>query len=283
MHDEGGVLNKRSILVAILGCTLAVAGMTGYFIPVPAEVKPATRLLMENPGGRVVFTHKAHSTSDGAYGNIACADCHHDLKITPTAVQGNIQPKVRLCADCHVADGNEAFIKSHQERYRAEGGDAACVTCHHTRIQGFSKTWNHEDHHGYASDCANCHHPERYEFKPGKTMTIEPQKCSNCHTAKANPLTSTTLKDAAHPRCESCHSDLFASGVKGCAACHSQVPLTEDVARGTPDTNYSLCKNCHKPIPGNLDAFHNKCMGCHDTVKKGPGKAAPCAQCHAKG
>lgn len=289
-------LNKRSLPLAVLGCILAVAGLAGYFPPVATEAESAApaRLLMENPGGRIVFTHKAHSTPGGYGGDIACADCHHDLRITPGAASGSdsasgpasgnvtAQPKVMACAACHGTADNPDFIVAHQERYRAEGGEASCASCHHTRMQGLSAKWSHEDHATTytGDDCESCHHPYRYEFRPGKAMHIKPQKCANCHTAKPNPMTASTLKDATHTRCASCHEDLFAHKARGCSTCHNQVRLADMPAGDVTEADFAACATCHGPIPGAMDAFHAGCMNCHDTAGKGPGKKAPCTQCH---
>ncbi|MBO4684168.1 MAG: cytochrome C, partial [Desulfovibrio sp.] len=47
------------------------------------------------------------------------------------------------------------------------------------------------------------------------------------------------------------------------------------------------CAGCHdrepaKLVPGRMEANHKLCMDCHDGGKKGPGKKAPCTQCHLK-
>lgn len=236
---------------------------------------------MENPGGRVVFTHKAHSTPGGAYGDVACAVCHHELKISPASPEAGAQPAVMLCTDCHGTTDIAGFIASHQAKYEAKGGDASCISCHHARFAGYAEGWNHEEHKDYTGDdCQACHHEERYTAPSGKSMTIKPQKCANCHTAKPNPLASTTLKDAVHPKCNECHSDWFDDKLAGCAKCHDQRSLQKEFAQGKLDKKFSSCASCHGEMPGSMDAFHNSCMGCHDKVGKGPGKKAPCAQCH---
>lgn len=281
--DGGGVLDKRSIPIVIAGCILALGGLAAYFLlpAAPPEAVPS-RLLMENPGGRVIFTHKAHATVGGAYGDIDCQVCHHELKVADAAGKSPEAVGVMDCAACHGTADDPSFASSHQELYRAKGGDAACVRCHHAAMEGLAEAWKHEDHaETYAGgDCQSCHHESRFEYKPGRFMNMQPQKCSNCHTAKANPMTGTVLKEAAHTRCASCHEDLFAAGAKGCATCHSWKSTAAELQAGSFDGLYSSCAACHKPIPGSMDAFHGNCMGCHDKSGKGPGKAAPCTQCH---
>ncbi len=288
--------------ILLISCILALAGIAGYLMPPLTEANP-TRVLMQNTGGRVVFAHLAHSTPGGAYGDSSCAACHHELTIggppvpeakggvstagiggiaTATAVvAGKPSAKVAPCKSCHGAVDNPDYIAGHQKFYQAKGGDAACVACHHTRTDGFASGWDHQVHWSYAGDdCSTCHHPLKYEARPGKIMTIKPQKCGNCHTAKPNPMTSTTLKDAAHSRCQPCHGEWLEAKTKGCRSCHTLVPLKDDLAKGTLDGRFTACGTCHAPMPNNMDAYHAKCRTCHDKVGKGPGVKAPCAQCH---
>ena len=300
-------MKKRSVPIALLSCILVLAGLGAYLVPTTTEATP-TRVLMENSGGRIVFTHAAHSMP-GQYGDIACAVCHHDINITlpsgkagkspagaagknATGVAGAAQPAVMPCSSCHGAAETPGFVAAHQEKYRAQGGEASCVACHHTRFTGFSSAWDHETHKTYASDdCTTCHHPADFEYKPGKTMEHKPQKCSNCHTTRPNPLASTTLKNATHTRCEPCHAGFFEEKTKGCDNCHSRVSTASDLAKKgdsaasgapavPPSVTYAPCSSCHAPIPARMDAFHKNCMGCHDKAGKGPGSKAECKTCH---
>ena len=271
-------MNKRSVPIAIASCILVLAGLLGYLAPEPTEANPH-RLLLENSAGRVIFSHSAHSTPGGSYGDSSCATCHHELLVAPTSIRDAEFPEVLACSSCHGSADRPDFKQKHQDFYRDKDGDASCVRCHHAAMSGYSEKWNHQEHWDYAGDCVTCHHEEKFEYKPGKFMNIKPQKCSNCHTGKPNPMTGTTIKDAGHKRCEPCHTDLFDSGAKGCSTCHKTLSTAEELARGnTPE--YTSCAGCHAPISGGMDAFHNKCMGCHDSAGKGPGKEAPCAQCH---
>ena len=267
--------------MVIVGVLLALAGIAGYFMPAPTEATPS-RLLMENPGGRVVFTHKAHSTPGGPYGDIACADCHHDLKAAPWKIKDGETPPVMNCTSCHGSADDPDFVARHQEYYAQNGGDASCVSCHHAVIDGWSDKWNHKDHWDYAGeDCATCHHTEGTTASGREMKNIRPQRCANCHTEKPNPMAATVRKDAGHQTCVSCHSDWFASGAEGCKTCHNGQSTAKLLAEGKFDKSYPSCSACHKPIPGGMDTFHGSCMGCHDKAGKGPGKQAPCAQCHA--
>ena len=291
-------MNKRSTPIILVSCILALAGIAGYMSPPPTEANPI-RVLMQNAGGRVVFTHQAHSTPGGNYGDLSCDTCHHELKIGKAAASGAKDgkpvtgegaaasasgastPRVTPCKSCHSATDNPGYVAAHQKLYQA-GGDAACASCHHSRMAGLAGGWNHQQHiDEYAGgDCESCHHPLSYKTPSGRQMNIKQQKCRNCHTAKPNPMTATTLKDAAHARCQNCHSDLFEAKTKGCPTCHVQVSLADEAAKGKPVGAFTACGSCHAPMPGNMDAYHAQCRTCHDKVGKGPGAKAPCAQCH---
>ena len=71
-------------------------------------------------------------------------------------------------------------------------------------------------------------------------------------------------------------------GVDGCLPCHHD-GLNED---GTfiEGSDYLKCTECHGPSDGSgLDdlpqVFHKNCLGCHETVGKGP---IACGECHVQ-
>lgn len=263
------------------GCILALAGLAGYYLPDPVEI-PSPRILMENLGGRVVFTHKAHSLPGGSYGDNACERCHHELAVSPAEAKAAGSPKTMPCTACHGTADQPDFKESHQNRYRAEDGGRSCLSCHHIKIAGYSDKWSHENHWTYAGDdCASCHHAEGRT--PGGRMieNIKPQRCANCHTANPNPMTARVVRDASHETCKSCHEELFEAKAKGCATCHAQADLAAEAAKDAPDRKLFACSACHSPISGSMDAFHAGCIGCHAEAKKGPGKGPEdCAKCH---
>ncbi len=278
-------MNKRAIPMIVACCIIAAASLAGYMLPKSSEATP-TRLLLENPGGRVVFTHQDHSTPGGKYGNSSCAACHHELNMAGATgaekATGKATPMVIPCKSCHGATDNPKFSAEHQKLYQTKGGGITCASCHHTRMKGFAKGWNHEEHQGYAGDCVSCHHPD-YKKPSGEKVSIEPQKCSNCHTSKPSKEVPVSLKDAGHARCVSCHENLFEDKIKGCASCHEFTPSTSTASEAAGKANgrhFDTCVTCHAPLPGVMDAFHNQCMSCHDKAGKGPGVKAPCAQCH---
>ena len=312
-------MNRRFIFIAVLSCLLVLTGTAGYTLSHSTKPVPA-RLILENSNGSVVFTHAEHSTP-GSYGSVSCSACHHELVIahpastarTPDAALAEIakhpnpaiskhagtgggsaaekeaaaHPSVMRCSACHGAAETPGFVALHQEKYRAQAGDASCTACHHTRFAGLTAGWNHEAHESYASNrCTTCHHPAIFEYAPGKNMEHKPQKCSNCHTSTPQPgsLASTTLKDASHIRCESCHTAPLEEKMKGCPSCHIQASTAADPVKGSspvdPSVRFEPCSRCHGPIPARKDAFHKSCKSCHDKAGKGPGSKAECGTCH---
>lgn len=270
-------------------CLLFILGLGGYLLPSKDEPLPQ-RILMENEGGRVIFTHNDHSSKE-SYLASDCSVCHHELNMpgfekahelfpAKFSVSENT-PFVLSCASCHRKADQEDFIESHQELYMSVAGDSSCASCHHASFDGFAQGWNHEEHIDItAGYCESCHHPENYEYAEGQTITVEKQKCSNCHSASPKEPTTTTLEVALHERCGTCHSDWIEDGIKGCKSCHNIIPNTGKASFevvGNPN-----CTSCHKNILPSMDAFHAQCMTCHDTVGRGPGAEAACAQCHRK-
>ena len=175
-----------------------------------------------------------------------------------------------------------SYLKEHVTRYDAE----ACVTCHHYELA--RKDWGHKRHaREMGLDCRDCHHKDT-------GIEPEPQNCADCHEAGAAPThrpaepgTPPNLADAVHARCITCHEDLFAKKVNGCASCHDVKPMREQPAEARSKVSplYADCVVCHeaggdKLLLGRMDAFHKQCMGCHESAGKGPFKKGQCAQCH---
>lgn len=247
-------MQKRYFPIAILTGILLLAAIAGYLIPANSE-GPPTRILLENKGGKVIFTHKAHMEIQEK----DCASCHHTSGSDP------IPPK---CSSCHVKKFDEIFIANHQdsidERY--------CQSCHHAEatIAKFSHDTHVEE---YAeNDCQACHHDESIE--------PEPQACSDCHD-KQKTEDVPSLKTANHTRCADCHDDFYEQGTKGCANCHTRQEVQTDTPAPAP------CSSCHNEpvdqlVPTTTKAFHGQCMSCHEDQGAGPFGDDACYQCHMK-
>ncbi|MGL1862129.1 MAG: cytochrome c family protein [Pseudodesulfovibrio sp.] len=252
--SEVGSLQRRYFPIAILTGILFIAALAGYLIPANSE-GPPKRVLLENKGGKVVFTHKAHIDIEDQN----CVSCHH--------TSGEVQ-EPPACATCHVKKFDDAFIADHQDSM----DEKQCISCHHPKasIANFSHD-NHTEKY-VEDDCQSCHHDESIE--------PEPQACSDCHGKEALKDVP-SLKTANHTRCADCHEDMYDEGIKGCQNCHSRDVPTK--AKPEPQA----CSSCHeKPvdllIPTTTNAFHGKCMGCHEEQEAGPFGDEACYQCHMK-
>lgn len=231
---------------------MALLALAGQFAPTPSEQLPV-RLRFDNKGGDVVFTHSRHA--DLGY---ACAECHHESPAPkPTPVP---------CGACHPAEFSPAWTAAHQQELAQD----TCTRCHHAT---FGKlTWSHQEHvDSYSSGCTDCHH--------GPDIEPEPMACNSCHGDKADG-NAPALREAVHARCETCHSDLYEKKIKGCTACHEQLP-------GTPGATQPACATCHYDaeaplLPTRMEAFHGQCMGCHETAGAGPYGEKSCSRCHTR-
>ncbi len=275
---EGGrVLQKRYISIIAASSIAIVFAIVGFFMPAEEVQKVPVRLLLDNPGGAVVFDHKVHVEKY----DLSCEVCHHELAPTPASNIADVE--VLDCGACHGVNFDEKFIAEHQDLENGPFSNTMqCATCHHIE---FTKTdWGHDMHsEDMMLDCTSCHH-EDTDIEP------EPQNCANCHFTGYLPADDPmpSLKNAVHTRCMDCHQDYYDEGLNGCASCHYDEP-TQNIIEKNPDFEFNAdqmtCMACHEDlpanelIPGRMDAFHNSCTSCHVEVKKGP-TVDDCAQCH---
>lgn len=246
-------MRRRYLPISILTGILLIAAIVGYLIPAGSE-GPPPRVLLENKGGKVIFTHSQHIEGQAQ----DCARCHH------TTGDSQTPPK---CSSCHVKKFDEIFIANHQNAI----DEKLCVSCHHQEagIQKFSHDKHMDD---YAEDdCQACHHDESIE--------PEPQACSDCHTSDGTK-DIISLRQANHTRCADCHDDFYEQGTKGCNNCH-----TRELKAKAPEPQ--SCGNCHSEpvdqlVPTTTNAFHGQCMSCHEKEGVGPFGDDACYQCHMK-
>jgi hypothetical protein len=106
-------LNRRYTTIILIVAVLSIASVVGFLIPSVVQENPA-RVVMNNSGGRVIFTHFKHADEFG----YECADCHHD----------DIgQEKPIACGSCHPKAFDEEFKTQHQKNFPSE---EACLRCH---------------------------------------------------------------------------------------------------------------------------------------------------------
>lgn len=247
-------MHKRLFPIAILTGALIITALIGYLVSDTYE-EPPVRILLENKGGKVLFSHQSHMVSQDQ----DCGVCHHTSGKEPSPPQ---------CTSCHVKKIDEAFIATHQDTLEQK----QCAACHHPKstIGNFSHE-NHTDDY-VEDDCRACHHDESIE--------PEPQACSNCH-GKDDDKAMPSLKKANHTRCAGCHEEMYQEGIKGCRNCH-----TRETSTATPVAP-EACSRCHDEsadqiIPTTTKAFHGQCMTCHEKQGAGPFGDEACGQCHMK-
>lgn len=245
-------MQKRYFFITILTGLLLILSVAGYLYPPQPDV-PATRILLVNKGGKVIFSHKSHIQIE----NDTCKSCHH------TSVNND---DITSCGICHANKFDEHFAITHQETIRSE----QCATCHHSTSD--ISLFSHIDHESDYTDqdCQSCHHDA--------TIEPEPQACSNCHKESTEGTTPSLMK-ATHQRCADCHDDMYLEGLKGCRNCHSRTEQPVEKKQ------YQSCSNCHatpvnEMIPTRKEAFHAQCMGCHEEQGTGPFGNESCSQCH---
>lgn len=110
-------MNKHLITVLSVTGALFVASVVGYVLPKRAESNPA-RVLMDNTGGRVVFSHMVHAEDYG----LECTECHHD---SDGGMAENERPE--SCSVCHPASYDGRWVAWHQTQFKDK---RKCLRCH---------------------------------------------------------------------------------------------------------------------------------------------------------
>lgn len=112
----------------------------------------------------------------------------------------------------------------------------------------------HADDYGYS--CDDCHHGG------SENENVSPVPCGSCHPKEFDNdfkiKHQTAFPDKEY--CLRCHDDAPKAGTQ----------LAED---DRPDSEM---------IPARGDAFHDQCMGCHQSEEAGPYGEQSCYECHAR-
>lgn len=147
-------------LVLGTAIVLLVVGVVCYAYTSSTYTPPEqpVRIMFEK-GGRLLFTHKTH-TSESGYG-ISCEDCHH--------AHYEADLEAMACGDCHQAPTGDAPFAQ------------ACIDCHEDEDTGISVediegTEVMESSAAYHQQCKNCH--EEVGSGPGNSE----DDCRFCHT-----------------------------------------------------------------------------------------------------
>ncbi len=176
-------MNKRSFPIFIVSCILVIAGGLAYLMPASSEPLP-NRILLQNPGGRVIFDHTLHTDTAA----LDCSSCHHEINLTNSAAPEDIMK----CGACHLGADREEYVKSHQALYDAPDGGKACIKCHH-------------------------YDEAEESTELGSVVGANFQSCSGCHTEMPNRI------GAFHKNCMGCHEtvDKGPKADSPCAQCHT--------------------------------------------------------------
>lgn len=113
------VSNNKYIPIAAIVAVLLVSAVALLLWPEERRADPV-RVVMDNAGGRVIFTHLTH-VEDYGYD---CTDCHHDDigQASPVA-----------CGNCHPPEFGDGFRTGHASRFES---DEACLRCHDEKPVG---------------------------------------------------------------------------------------------------------------------------------------------------
>lgn len=248
---------NKTLPVLVAAIALVIAAAVGYVLPGGSQAMPV-RILFNNKGGKVIFSHLTHHRDY----QIECARCHHDRP----QVQVSDKTGALACGSCHPQDFDKNFASSHADSFPDE---SYCIRCHH--VEYGQLIFNHKEHaEEYADDCRACHHDASIE--------PEPRKCSDCHKGKELKGVP-SMREAGHKKCASCHEDMFAKHLSSCKECHQSVDMTQ--YKG----DYSDCGACHDAhardlVLPRMNAFHDQCMSCHESLGAGPYGPDACNQCH---
>lgn len=244
----------------------------------------------------VAFNHKAH---EGYVKD--CRSCHHE--------------KIASCsAECHTSAGNEkgGFVTLEQAMHKASAQES-CVGCHNQRAAEPQCAGCHDlmpRTRVSQATCASCHDKALEPASPeaAQALTDDDKAALALAAAQARkPVGTYDLADipetvtigdlsdkyeaAEFPHrkiaqtllaaveaspmasyfhreqgtfCQGCHHNSPASATPPrCASCHAATPGTGTDAR-----------------PGLMAAFHQQCIGCHQSMGLEKPAATACADCH---
>lgn len=139
--------SKKNLQIAYgLAIALFVVGVLSYAAFPAKPPEEPIRIMFKNIGGKVLFSHRIHTSDDG-YG-FACTDCHHHPED---------ESELRACGDCHLGSD------------QGEGLAQSCTDCHEAdELEGSEVMKRSESFH---SQCMDCH----------KENEAGPLECSGCH------------------------------------------------------------------------------------------------------
>lgn len=244
---------------------------------------------------RVPFNHKAHE----GYNN-SCRVCHH--------------AELNSCAECHTPTGAKRgnYIKLAKAMHQL-GSEQSCIGCHNQRQEDARCAGCHDFiEPSRALDpvaCKTCHmgpvpgeanivtdtklDPTALDLLEARNAVVNTYPFDDIpETVKINSL-SQQYQGANMP-----HRKIVMTLLKGisedqmaryfhrsegtlCQGCHHRSPASQKPSK---------CSSCHgQPFdgldptrPGLMAAYHQQCMGCHDSMGIKKPVATDCEACHPK-
>ncbi|WP_432735301.1 cytochrome c3 family protein [Maridesulfovibrio sp. FT414] len=156
-------MKNRYIPITFIVAVCMIAAVAGFLFPPAVQENPA-RVVMDNSGGRVIFTHFTHA---GEYG-YECATCHHD----------DIgQDRPIPCGSCHPAAFDAKFRAEHQKNFP---NTEACLRCHDEVPTGPLAEEDRPDKDNiplradaFHGQCMSCHENDGGPYGP--------DSCYECH------------------------------------------------------------------------------------------------------
>ncbi|WP_027174527.1 cytochrome c3 family protein [Desulfovibrio aminophilus] len=157
-------MSKRYYPIAAITAVLCLVAVFGYLHIAPAQGTPP-RIVLDNAGGRVLFSHGHHADDLG----LACGDCHHD---------GADPMNPEACGSCHPAAFDATFKATHRTAFKSIN---ACTRCHAAPPKADQTATDQPDVSGIPlrtdalhAQCMNCH----------ESMGAGPfgkESCNACH------------------------------------------------------------------------------------------------------
>jgi hypothetical protein len=257
------------------------------------ESKPGTQWPKAmNP---VPFDHRSHE----AY-NTSCKVCHHASLQSCSSCHTNAGTKagdqVKLAQAMHSTASAASCIGCHQQQQKApecagchdflskpaNRQDASCASCHMSPLPAYVNPANPQETMDVAADLVQARDLEAKIFAAGKipeTVTIG--KLSDRFEPAVFPHGKIVQALVAKTRDSKLAGYFHGAPGTMCQGCHHNSP---------PAEKQPACSSCHgKTIdvadafrPGLVGAYHQQCIGCHQSMGIAKPDSRDCNACHVE-
>ena len=123
-------IQKEKVIAYCTGIILLIVGVVCYAAFPEGQPEEPVRIMFKSTGGKVLFSHKVHSTDDG-YG-FDCTDCHHMW-------DKDEGEKPVSCSECHMTESEDGDVPKLSDALHQQckgchedggSGPVACSNCH---------------------------------------------------------------------------------------------------------------------------------------------------------